>query len=249
MATESKTENKVFTAFLDILGFKEMVLNNSHSELEVIFEKTINQTLEFINKTSIKAYSKINSSSKTNFLMVSDSIIIWSDDDTKESFLGVVTATTYLTTLFMVNGVPLRGGISFGNITAYKNRDNLNIFGDSIVNAYELERNQQWSGVIIDHKCLELEGIKKSEELAFMKAGMSIVEYYVPMKSGPLKTHYVCNWAMTLKKYDIDKESIREYFSEHNKKIDNWSVKTKIDNTIKFYEEQLEQLSKSVVSK
>ncbi|OMC73636.1 hypothetical protein BK121_08815 [Paenibacillus odorifer] len=226
----------VFTAFLDILGFKELVMNNTHNELKEIFKNSIYDTIDHIKKAQIDAYVKFQFTDKLDFLVVSDSIIIWADNTSLKSFLGIVTATTFLTAICMERGVPLRGAISMGNISVIKSGESINVFGDSIVNAYELENKQEWSGVIIDDRCMSINNIKDTTVLKDLKKEM-IVEYNVPMKRGQIRQYFVCNWTASLFNKEMNSEGIINSFSSHNKKIDNWAVKLKVDNTIKFFNE------------
>ncbi|MGQ0518579.1 hypothetical protein ACT453_55425, partial [Bacillus sp. D-CC] len=75
----------------------------------------------------------------------SDSIILVSEDDNRESVLKLLVYTWRLTQMFMGMGMPVRGGISFGEF--YIN-ENSNVFlGEALTNAYLLESKQQWAGV------------------------------------------------------------------------------------------------------
>lgn len=243
-----ETEGMVFTAFLDLLGFKELVLNNTHQQLNEIFNESISRTIDFIGKTSREIHQQFSLEEEIFILMISDSIVIWTNDVSEKSFLGIINATTYLTALCMNRGTPLRGAISLGNISVVKSGESMNVFGDSIVNAYELEKKQDWSGVIVDDKCLNLGNISESKELKELLERQMLVQYNVPMKSGPIRTYHVCNWTTMFHNHGINSEYIEKSFARHNKKIDNWAVKTKIENTIKFFEEQSEKREKLIVS-
>jgi hypothetical protein len=237
-------EGKVFTAFLDVLGFKELVLNNTHSDLNEIFSSAISGTIDAIEKISFETFDKFNMKESQSFLMVSDSIIIWTNDLSEKSFLGITLATSQLAALCMNRGIPLRGGISTGDISVARSGSSMNVFGNSIVNAYELENKQEWSGVIVDDACIDLEHIKKSEELKTLLENRVIVNYEVPMKSGKIRPYYVANWTHMFHERNYPSDVIETSFGSHNKGTDNWGVKTKMNNTIAFYNKEGEYFKK-----
>lgn len=236
--TKDINDGKVFTAFLDILGFKELVMNNTHSDLNEIFSNAISGTIDFIEKTSRETFDKFTMKESLFFLMVSDSIIIWTNDLSEISFLAIALATSQLTALCMSRGVPLRGGISTGDISVVRSGSSMNVFGNSIVNAYELENKQEWSGVIVSDSCINLGHVSNSEELKTLLENRVIVTYEVPMKSGKIRPYHVCNWTHMFHERDYSSDVIVSAFASHNKGTDNWGVKTKMNNTIDFYNKE-----------
>jgi hypothetical protein len=53
-----------------------------------------------------------------NSLLVSDSILIWTDDCRPESFVNIVMAVRSLMVFAVIDGILLRGAISIGPLTA-----------------------------------------------------------------------------------------------------------------------------------
>ncbi|HEU4963896.1 MAG TPA: hypothetical protein VFV52_08590 [Bacilli bacterium] len=143
-----------------------------------------------------------------------------------------------------MNGVPLRGAITKGPLSVhevdYGGNRHTNVFGKAIVDAYNLEGSQQWSGCIVDKACIDMIGERITNPV------YGVVEYCVPLKKGEVEKHWCVNWVSTLKllrdvKIEIVGELISEAFSKHNKATNIWDVKVKIDNTIRFVNEMMER--------
>jgi len=73
-----------------------------------------------------------------------------------------------------------------------------------------------------------------------------LLKYKVPKKTGPIEEEYVPNWTLypTWSKYVENErrgltieETIRRAFSSLNKNSNEWSVESKIWNTLKFIQE------------
>ena len=85
-----------------------------------------------------------------NSLLVSDSILIWTEDCRAESFVNLVLTMRSLLAFSVVDGILLRGAISVGPLTAVLDQwpsqtHNFqhSVFGKAIVDAVEAERKQE----------------------------------------------------------------------------------------------------------
>jgi hypothetical protein len=240
-------KNKKFVAFLDILGFSELVKNNSHDYLVKEFKKFL-----FINQYNL-ARGRINNNAKdqdeifntdisrVNLISISDSIILYTNDDSIYDFIHIIDATSTLLNTSIQNGFPLRGGLTYGNLSSilknnqsstldYQNYNHI-LVGKALVKAYELEKIQEWSGCVISDECLNK--YEKKEDFAiikYLKLNYKIIEYVVPIKNGNKKA-YVINWVNE----KINKIDVKKAFQKHNKSI-NEKVEIKISNTLKFYD-------------
>ncbi len=240
-------EEEKYVLFLDILGFKDLIENNTMEEVGDIYK---HQVIETIGLAIEHGYSKygipysvqsILDGNKLldtvhdefNIHIMSDSIIIWTKDNTPTSLIKLCAFTTSFLANTFIYGVPLRGAISKGYVSEMKTQVNASsqscIVGTGIVNAYQLEGIQKWMGCIVDRECvadLGEEVIKQihSENIT------SIVEYEVPIKDEKTSKEYVINWVDTNSKQIIQKEieKFDENFSRFNKSIDIPSVKIKI---------------------
>lgn len=135
MDIKNKLEKK-YVAFLDVLGFKEMVYADDADRLETYF-KTIRKTLDNLQQTNVNIAS----------LQISDSTILIAPD-TKEDFVILVLAVQTIQSELALIDIWIRGGISYGDVYYDKN-SNL-IVGKGLIGAYLLEQEAKYPRVIID---------------------------------------------------------------------------------------------------
>jgi hypothetical protein len=233
-----------FIAFLDILGFKELIENNSH-------EKVVESYKEIFKLNYFRSFGIFlenpaldKDDAKLNSIIISDSILVWTDEANNNSFLKLIMVVKALLYSSLEAGLPLRGAIDIGELSeitieelnVYNNRTAPVILGAGLTKAYKLESPQQWSGCIVSPECIEAfiklssnVTIKDLEEIGIL------LPYKVPLKSGKLNEFYTLNWPQTTLEKQLSNESIRASFKEHNKIIDVWDVENKIKNTIEFY--------------
>ncbi|WP_217559451.1 hypothetical protein [Paenibacillus sp. GbtcB18] len=229
-----KTIEDSYVAFLDILGFKDLVDKNSHLDLQTIFSNDIMHNINRTKKMMDDVNSELGMPSAIQVLSVSDSIIMWTEGTSPVQFVNIVNAAFSALLFFMQRGAPLRGAISKGPVSVHESENQKNIFGKGITNAYNLENIQQWSGAVIDEICLTKE-IIASSEYEILRRKHILVEYLVPFKTGPVEYRHAINWAgLDGKVFYGDYEAIEKQFARHNKSIDDWSVKQKIDHTAAF---------------
>lgn len=223
-------------AFLDILGFKEMVQNISLTELSVKYESVVGRVSQSLNypdnRISDRSRSLFSNASPEEAFcdryIFSDSIILFSQGHGMESCLKLLTYAWRLNQLMLVSGFPLRGAITYGEV--YVN-DELKIFlGNGLTSAYELEQRQQWIGVSIDESVFtafpDLDKLLGNEELPFNGI---FLPYNVPMKDGTSRRMRTLNWRCNL----IVQKGTRSLFLPSN----DGSVIQKQVNTLKYAEE------------
>lgn len=124
-----------YVAFLDILGFKECLENNScdtiYSIFSVLREKTHKQLN--LNGIQIEAYNHIKHT------ILSDSIIVYIDANIDDAFTTLLDVCSNLQRALanLKEPILMRGGIAKGKLF-YKNDI---IYGDGLVKAYLMESN------------------------------------------------------------------------------------------------------------
>ncbi len=127
-----------YVAFLDILGFSQYASDETN-------EEHIIKMFEFTNKFCYL----FNSSPELpqNAAFFSDSIVIVSDDI--ESLIPPI----YIVESYLWNEMKLlfRGGISYGQ---YYHNNNV-LFGPAVIQAYKLEKQANYSRIIIDNKIIK----------------------------------------------------------------------------------------------
>lgn len=125
-----------YIAYLDVLGFKELVYSRDTNRLEAYFN-TIRETLDDLKEVKGNIES----------LLISDSTILVSPDSL-EDFRTLVLAVQTIQTRLAYKNIWLRGAICFGEVF-YDKRSNL-IVGKGLIDAYLLEQEAKYPRVIIN---------------------------------------------------------------------------------------------------
>ncbi len=125
-----------YVAYLDVLGFKELVFKRKIEDLEIYFS-TIHKVLDDVKSAKQNIQS----------LLVSDSVILIAPN-TKEDFKILIRAVQTIQTALFFKNIWIRGAVSFGEIH-FDTKENL-IVGKGLINAYLLEQLAKYPRVIID---------------------------------------------------------------------------------------------------
>lgn len=156
-------------AFIDILGFKEIVKQSEtdstkiqliHSVLEYLkdWEKSEKWDLKFIEieeSAQYKGVSKFDLRGKTNTTSFSDSIVVSVkvDQNINEMASTLIVNLAYIGTVLLEKGIIIRGGLTLGNII---HNDNGTVFGQGLIDAYTLEtKSAKYPRIILSDKLLK----------------------------------------------------------------------------------------------
>jgi len=241
---------KTYIAYFDHLGFKDFIERN---DLETQKRGVVN-ILEVIER--VAADGKLKNApdgvvadlyNTTIFILnFSDTIVFWTQDDSKKSLLEILKVTFEYNWGATCYFFPARGALAYGEIQhldySYKNENGgayyvNSIFGKGLVDVYQKSESTDWSGAIIDSsvigKIIEM-GLKPEILLN------PFAKYYpVPYKDGSI----IEEFAFKLVKEPINEEAfinwskkIRDNFANYKKRVENESVQRKIQNTIDFLE-------------
>lgn len=214
--TKWKNTCKRFVAFLDIMGFKELVLRNSHEDVY----KTLKSFRDSIDEVEQSAIT--NEKNTVKVIIFSDSIILVSVDDLAESANDMLFHVSAVFFKAFEQGIPMKGAIAYGEQTA--DFDNSLHFGGPLIDAYELQDELLLYGVVLHHtmekRLIELEMIENCK-------GADIFKYPVPMKSGEIN-HYLVSWDWFEKK----EEAVKTVSAFYNNVSGN--PRKYIDNTLDF---------------
>ena len=113
-------------AFVDFLGFKELVKNKNPEDIyKIIWE------LSDFNQAGRKDLS-----GDMEYQAFSDNIFI-NTPSTSEGLIALIVQVRWLTLTALEKGAFIRGGITIGNIS--QNEQNSILFGPALIEAYELE--------------------------------------------------------------------------------------------------------------
>jgi len=138
-----------YVAFLDVLGFKEMVFKNDDQLLTTYFN-TINTVIDDLKKRD----QKIN----LKHIVISDSIILSMEKEQGKNFnvnalRQLCIAVKNIQAELAIHNIWLRGAISSGK--TYFDQENNQIIGPAFINAYLLEEEIAiFPRVILDNKLL-----------------------------------------------------------------------------------------------
>jgi len=151
-----------FVAFIDVLGFREMVLS-SNQESKSKLKNYFNVISYF--KSELK---KIAPKSSIKALAVSDSLIlsmpIESGDDELEKLKHLCIAIGLIQNHLMMNDIWIRGAITKGKVA--HRPDESFILGPAYVRAYELEQKVAiFPRVILDSELISFLNLDTSQDL------------------------------------------------------------------------------------
>lgn len=219
-------------AFIDILGFKELVKTNSADELGTRFTKIVSGIISNMNGKLDDLPSDLTF--LPNFhcgepycisFVFSDSIILISNDESEESCLALLLYSLRVSQLLIGNNFPIRGAITFGEM--YVDRDNSLFLGKALTHAYELEQSQNWVGLVIDKSIPDkFPNVLTSDTPTPGLRPKLFPKYEVPMKNGPIKSLYTLNWRWNW----MSPKGIKHFFKDPN----DWLAKVKIDAALDY---------------
>ncbi len=149
---KSKEDEKYFVVFIDILGFKDMlhIYEDKLEEYQAQIERCVNECN--------KNYCKGNDNFQ--YTVSSDCAVIYAKekqglDVRKGNLPNVIKLCSRLFYELILDGIPIRGSISYGKLKVRKKDMDTIISGKAYNDAVENERNQDWVGIIITPKLLE----------------------------------------------------------------------------------------------
>lgn len=218
-----------FVVFLDIMGFKDRVARSSaetlYSELTDfnrditnIINSTKKVQLDALNQQSgvsdIALDTEVDGIHDILLAQFSDSIVLFSSDNTKESLLSIsnVAKRIMQSAMDREKPIPLKGALAEGNITCDMPKQLF--FGQALIDAYLLEENVQYYGVAVHH----------SAEKSIMDYGGTLFkDTLIPLKSGKIN-HYELVW------YNEATEDIRQGLNRIRLTVSD-SPRKYIDNT------------------
>lgn len=169
LKTRSLSYDQRIVAFIDILGFKEIVRQSEqdNSKIETIYsvleylkdwekpKKWDLKLVEIEEDAQKKGVKNFDISGKTNVTAFSDSIVISVkvEDNVNEMASTLIVNLAYIGAIMMERGILFRGAITIGNILHI---DNGTVFGQGLIEAYQLEtKSAKYPRIIISEKLLK----------------------------------------------------------------------------------------------
>lgn len=156
-------------AFIDILGFKEIIKQSEIDPEKIEFISSILNYLkdwesqdkwdlklvEIEEDAQYKGVKNFDIRGKTNVTAFSDSIVVSVkiDDNINEMASTLIVHLSHIGSLLLEKGVLIRGGLTVGNLI---HDDNGTVFGQGMIDAYLLEtKSAKYPRIILSNKIIE----------------------------------------------------------------------------------------------
>lgn len=169
MKSLNKKYEKRIVAFIDILGFKEIVRNSeiNSSKIELLYtalnflknweipEKWDLKYIEIEEDAQKKNINNFDIRGKTNTTTFSDSIVVSVkvDNNVNEMISTLVSNLSYIGANLFEKGISFRGAITIGNII---HEENGIVFGQALIDAYQLEtKSAKYPRIILSNKLIK----------------------------------------------------------------------------------------------
>ena len=161
-----------YVAYMDVMGFKDMVARNPH---DVIGEK-LQKLLIFISDL-------INNKGSIFSSIFSDSIYFFTSDDKQTTLKSLIDVLSKVMKYALGVGLPMKGAIAMGDVSVdlVKNLT----FGQPLIDAYLIEESVVLYGVVIHNS---VEGIVRKKTFQDY-----VLDAKIPLKTGTA-SHYILKW-------------------------------------------------------
>lgn len=235
---------KRFILYIDILGFKELLKNLTPESIYNI----VDSSLQIRNN-----FDEI----QNNFSVIyfSDTIIFYRNENgyNRKTFLDIITVAETIFVALLARRIPIRGVITYGEFNV--NSDSSNkyeiFFGDALIEAYELERKENWIGVTVAKSAwepyenenpnideLEKEKVllrRKSDDTLLLNPLRNVITYSTyPNKAEQLAKVRILKYELNSYRFIADKSY------EYSKLGDFTSrIAQKYHSTVKFFDNML----------
>lgn len=163
-----KYENRLI-AFIDILGFKEIVRSSKEDDSKIEFlysvldylkswetsESWNSQLVEIEEDAQKKGVENFDIRDKTNSTSFSDSIVVSVkvDNNVNEVASTLIANLAYIGATLFEKGILFRGGLTIGNLI---HNENGTVFGQGLIDAYQLESNNaKFPRIVLSDKLLK----------------------------------------------------------------------------------------------
>lgn len=168
MTTSNLKYEQRIVAFIDILGFKEIVKQSEKdtTKIELLYsvldflkgwETSDKWDLKFVEieeDAQKKGVANFDIRGKTNTTSFSDSIVVSVkvDNNVNEMTSTLVVNLAYIGALLIEKGILFRGGLTIGNII---HNDNGTVFGQALIEAYYLEtKSAKYPRIVLSDKLI-----------------------------------------------------------------------------------------------
>lgn len=174
-----------FVGFIDIMGFKDLVARRPHNEIKHLLLQ-MNQTRSILLKMLGIRDSDGKKENRVKSFSFSDSVVFVTKSDSPTDLVNLGAAMCICQEATIQSGVPTKGAISHGKLTADFERSIF--FGQPLIDAYLLQDQLFYYGVIVDNNAESL--LKQFiEERDSEFVHNHFVRLLTPLKTG-MVTHF-----------------------------------------------------------
>lgn len=144
MSLEDAGYRNCWVAYFDILGFKK-IFTDATSQLNApnvlfVIRKNYEEVLSNLNARAMKSI---------HFAWFSDTFIIFSQDDSVQSFENIRLLAEKFFIKCTGNGIPIRGSLSFGLFSFDKALKERIYLGNALIDSYTFAEDSDWIGFIL----------------------------------------------------------------------------------------------------
>jgi len=233
-----------YIAFLDILGYQSLLLNNPlqrcvdliRGTLVTAPQKSQSGILEAIQVKDIEIDT-------VQWLLLSDSVLVWQErppgeekDLERNRWFAFLNYLAVLCRLMFNAGLPARAAVGYGEFFI----EDTCFAGHPIVEAYQVCNAQDWSGCILadSAKKYHEDLLRGADEYSALGFELLVIPYEIPFKDSDRNLGMALNWVhlplSMVKRIGIDyHQFVLESFRAHSKSVPP-SVKPKAENTELF---------------
>ncbi|MGD0280496.1 MAG: hypothetical protein ABSC11_14510 [Smithella sp.] len=218
---------KRWVAYFDLLGIKSLFKTKNHLSIFVLLASAIEESKNQINR--VKSIGNVD---YVDYVWFSDTFIIYTDDDSKESFQVIDSILRWFIYFLIIkgDGIPVRGAISCDEF--YIDRENNLFFGGALIEAYEYGEAQDWIGFLL---CPSADKRLKDLDVPPVKTFRDYVYTDIPIKkdlsnlNNNLPALIIGRWMKI-----NNQNPIIEKLSKMKERITDENIRSKYDRTIEF---------------
>ncbi len=209
-------------SFFDILGFENLVKKKELDLIIAVYKEVLSVLEEKVSKKRIHGIDSA---------WFSDSFIIYSKDDSKESFGLTEQASRLFFEKMLLKKIPLRGALTIGSL--YTQKENNIFLGQAIIDAYnysEGRNSQNWIGFILTPRACK--GVQESD--VYIDRGL-YSKVNIPLRKNKIGEEVLAYNFTRLGRYHTTNLKIPLKQMQNNAEP---KYRQKYENTIKFLEQQ-----------
>ncbi len=213
-----------YIAFLDIMGFKDLVARRDHGYVEKVLTETSDIaryfTGEEVHEDGIVGIKSIT---------FSDTILFVTSDDSPEVLRSLLGILCQFQASALQKTIPIKGALSYGRITV--NQSQSIYHGQPLIDAYELQDQVHYYGIVLDN-VIEARIFDLIEE---GHLSLGILKNWIHKLPTPLKAGLINHF--NIRVHSLEDTTVQSLYNgcsgSTRKYVDNTvSIHNEMDNTI-----------------